>query len=83
MMTTYEALMLCFSFATLMLAVVAMNNKKNNPPLIVGLWVDYELFTYSVCRSPLKVKGFVLLRELPTTYASLRGWGFKRLVCVR
>jgi len=28
MMTTYEALMLCFSFATLMLAVVAMNNKK-------------------------------------------------------
>ncbi|MEK5271807.1 hypothetical protein NSR00_13665 [Aeribacillus sp. FSL K6-8394] len=21
--------------------------------------------------------------ELPTTYASLRGWGFKRLVCVR
>jgi len=57
MMTTYEALMLCFSFATLMLAVVAMNNKKNNPPLIVGLWVDYELFTYSVCRSPLKVEG--------------------------
>ncbi len=53
MMTTYEALMLCFSFATLMLTVVAMNNKKNNPPLIVGLWVDYDNYSPIQFADPL------------------------------